>query len=104
MTSYQEHIVGAMRQIATDLDCTPTTQMDFSNVGTLIVMDGLRTVLTAGYDFQTYRVHIRFNGASLGPRSEDVYWWKPGDPVDDSEVVRMMARLTSLIESHKGSS
>jgi len=93
-----------MRQIVDDHDCTPTTQMDFANVGTLIVMDGLRTVLTATYDFQTYRVHVRFNGASLGPRSEDVYWWTPGVPEDDEEVARLMARLTSLIETRKVSS
>lgn len=104
MTSYQTHILDTVFKCVADHGLTPTTQMAFGNVGTLLVMDDLTTVLTMHFDFQDYRVHVQFNGAKLGPRSADVYWWQPGNREDDSEITRMVARLAALMREYKGTS
>lgn len=116
MITYQDHVLNLLEQDAEKVSINiytgdqrkvqVTRVSRFANCGRVLVHhpDEQRTLATLDFDFQTGNVRISVNESkqvgqpNIGPRRLGIYWWVPGHPEDDGELVRLRTDWVGLIQ------
>lgn len=114
MTSYQDSVIERMTHIAQGFRhpkhgnaMQVVQQHHYANSVRVIAQDGmsLTTLATVDMDFQHYKVHASINECvqpcqpSIGPRRTGIYWWTPGDAVDNAEVTRFLTDWADAVRA-----
>lgn len=93
MISFQEKLLGALEEIATNAGLSVVQEAEWADTGRVLAQRGFTTVAQFTYDFQSYANTILINGAQHGPPGIDNFFF---EATNNQRISELLARWETL--------